>query len=79
MKSMKRVDIKSRAVLKGQGPKMLPGYYKYWKKHDTCSIMSSQSGVGLIEVFMVYTKFFWEKIKDLSRTKVIFSRTSFPQ
>ena len=76
---MKRVDIKSRAVLKGQGPKMLPGYYKYWKKHDTCSIMSSQSSVGLIEVFMVYTKFFREKIKDLSRPKIIFSRTSFPQ
>ena len=51
---MKRVDIKSRAVLKGQGPKMLPGYYKYWKKHDTCSIMSGQSGVGLRGFYGLY-------------------------
>ena len=35
MKSMKRVDIKATAVLKGQGPKMLTEYYEYWKKHDT--------------------------------------------
>ena len=33
---MKRVDIKARAFfLKLQGPKMLTGYYEYWRKHDT--------------------------------------------
>ena len=35
MKSMKRVDIKARLFFKGQGPKMLTGYYEYWRKHDT--------------------------------------------
>ena len=32
---MKRVDIKARLFFKGQGPKMLTGYYEYWRKHDT--------------------------------------------
>ena len=44
VKNMKRVDIIARAFLfKGQGPKMLTGYYKYWRKHDIFNNYSTRA------------------------------------